>query len=178
MKRLNNLFILLFIIIGLLSVSYIWKSEAEKKDLETTSDQKSQEISFLKNRISQLEETQERTGEIQGLTTEITGTILGKVQINNSNYSENIIICAQDKFTIKEFCTDELVDTSDPNESSYSLEIPKGKYLIYAVTPPDDKKTYYSEVKKCTGDDICENNKKILLEVIEAETQKDINLYL
>lgn len=184
MKRLNKLFVLLFILIGLLSIAYIWKSEADKKTLETTLNEKSQKISLLETKLLELKETKTNNeiGSVQGVTTTRIGTVSGKIQFTTSNFNPEItnttIVCAQDKFTIREFCTDELLETTVPNHLQYSLEIPKGQYLIYAVTPPNDKKTYYSEVQKCTSGDNCENDRKILLEVVENETQKDINLYL
>ena len=183
MKRLNNLFVILFILIGLLSVAYIWKSETDKKVLETAIDLKSREINILQEEVSQLNlklnsKTDNYDGNVKGTSKIATGTISGKVQFSNPNVVKATIVCAQDKFTIKEFCTDELMETANTKIFTYFLEIPKGQYLIYAVTPPDDNKIYYSEVQKCTNDDSCENDRKILLEIIEDEIQKDINLYL
>jgi len=183
MKRLNNIFVTLFILIGLLSIGYIWKSEADKKVLQTTIDFKSHKIDVLQEKASQLNlkpnskinNYEENVKDVNNIA---TGTVSGKIQFTDPSIINTTIICAQDKFAIKEFCTDELLKTDTPDKFQYSLEIPKGQYLIYAITPPDNNKVYYSEVQKCTDDDNCENDKKILLEIVENEIQKDINLYL
>lgn len=168
MKQLNILFIVLFVFIGILSISYIWSSERDKKQLENKSNEQTQEIDSLKAKISELEV------EVVATT---TGTISGLINLENENSVENIIVCAQDKFTIKEFCTDELLNTTNPNEFKYMLEIPIGEYFIYAMAPPNPNKAYYSKIQKCSDENNCENNQKIILEIVGLESQENIDIY-
>ncbi|NCS87098.1 MAG: hypothetical protein COV78_04425 [Candidatus Pacebacteria bacterium CG11_big_fil_rev_8_21_14_0_20_34_55] len=177
MKQLNSLFIVLFVLIGILSISYIWSSEADKEALIEKSDNQAQEINSLKDQISKLEKENPEKNAVMGVNTTATGIVSGSLKINNAISVDNIIVCAQDKFTIKEFCTDELLETTTPNELKYMLEIPMGKYFIYAIAPPDLNRAYYSKIQKCTDNNNCENNQKILLEIIGNESQKNIDLY-
>ncbi|MBU0974127.1 hypothetical protein KKD03_00295 [Patescibacteria group bacterium] len=177
MKQLNYLFVVLFIFIGLLSISYIWSSEADKETLITKSTEQAQEISSLKDKISGLEKGKTEESAVMGTSTTATGTISGLLKIKKISSTHNIIICAQDKFTIKEFCTDGLLETTAPNELKYTLEIPIGKYFIFAISPPDPNKAYYSKIQKCTDGENCENNQKILLEISENESQENIDIY-
>ena len=55
MKQLNSLFIVLFVFIGILSISYIWSSETDKEVLVEKSDNQAREIDSLKDQISKLE---------------------------------------------------------------------------------------------------------------------------
>ncbi len=177
MKRLNNLFVILFVLIGILSIAYIWNSEANRKTLEKKSYNQSQEINSLKNKISELEKEKDSSGNIMGTNTIPIGKLSGIVKLNDLNSSSTTIVCAQEKFTTKEFCTDDLLETTIQDELQYNLEIPKGQYFIYSIAPPNSDKTYYSKLQKCTDDDNCENEQRMLLEITEDETQENINLY-
>lgn len=174
MKQLNTLFVLLFILIGILSISYIWTSEIDKKKLEKVSSDQLEKINSLENEVSELK-NDISPKDILGSTTEV-GIISGVIIFNSENLNDNSIVCAQDKFTIKEFCTDVLLNTLTPNELKYSLEIPQGKYFVYAMTPPDSKKYYHSKIQKCNTENECESDQKILLEVLQNEKQENINV--
>ena len=182
MKQLNNLFVVLFITIGLLSISYIWNAEENKKVLEAKENEKSQEIALLKDRVVELEESKNEPDNVMGASIVDIGKISGLVIFSNLDSSDNSIVCAQDESTAKEFCTDELLETDNLNEFEYTLEIPKGRYSIYATTPPDSKKTYYSELQKCEGNSCALKNtikaeEYELLEVAENETQENVDIY-
>lgn len=182
MKRLNGLFVLLILLLGLLSIAYIWKSEDDKEILEAQVTQQIQEIDSLKNKLSELN-SQADSENVNGVSTSI-GVVTGKIQFNDLNLVKTTVICAQDQYTIKEFCTDELIKTNDSNVFEYTLEIPRGKYSIYALNSSSTEKVFYSNVQKCNDDKSCtftdssDNINKILLQITENEVQKDINLYL
>jgi len=175
MKRLNNFFIIFILLIGLLSIAYIWKAEENKKALEMNINKQSQEIDSLKSKLEKIE-NEKNAENIKGATTTAIGTIIGSINFKNLDAINTTIVCAQDKFTEKEFCTDNLIKTANKNIFEYSLEIPVSKYLIYAIEPSNSEKIFYSKVLKCSDDGNCENSQKILLEVFTNEIQKDINI--
>ncbi len=176
MKQLNNLFRGLFIFICMISIFYIWKTEVKRENLESQIEKQDLEITNLKTQLQELKKNDTKVEDVLGIST-ITGKISGIVKLKTENLEKPTIVCAQDKFTDKEYCTDELTSTSNPEELTYSLDIPVGRYFIYAINPPDSEMTYYSKIQKCTSEDNCENDQKILLEINENEEQKDINIY-
>ncbi|MCB9813691.1 MAG: hypothetical protein H6772_04780 [Pseudomonadales bacterium] len=179
MKRLNNAFILLILILGLLTILYIWRSEKEKELLIKNITKQETQIETLINKVKQLENLNNNL-DVKGASTTVTGTISGYIQLDETQEISTTIICAQDKFTTKEFCTDEIINTNDPKIFQYYLEIPKGKYFVFALPNPSAEKSFYSKMQKCSEENSedCKNNIEILLEINENDVESDINLYL
>lgn len=178
MKKINTVFILFVFLIGFMSIIYIWKAEDEKKVLETQISQQTNRIDSLNTQLaeSKIEKKQQLFGDVKGATTTPTGTISGL--ISGENLSENTIVCAKDQRSKQEYCSDELTQLN--NEAKYILEIPRGQYSIYSITPPDSTQTFYSDIINCIDEDTdCEEKRiKRLLELSENKVQSDINIYL
>lgn len=182
MKQLNGMFALIILVLGVLSVAYIWKTQDEKTALQGKIDQQTQEIEELSMQLTQnLDEIEE--AEVKGVISSI-GVVTGKIQYSDPTQVESTIVCAQDNFTQEEYCTDELVETNDPNLFQYTLEIPNGRYKVYATTLPDSQKVYFSKVQTCDDPEDCamqnldQEGNEVILEVLQDEVQKDINIYL
>lgn len=183
MSKITGSFIILVLVIFFSSIIYIWQADAEKRVLESQITSQKEQIEDLEIQLEDLESPSNtiNSGEVQGVTTS-TGNISGTITLSKEDDSvekEAILVCANETHTEQETCLDFVIET-DKQNYSFEFEIPQGTYEIYAMTPPGETKTYYSEVSTCDEDGDCTTNseKKRLLEVIQEETQSNIDIYL
>lgn len=179
MSKITGSFIILVFVIFLSSIVYIWQSDAEKKELEIQIAEQTAKIDVLKSQLEQKDTpADEIGGEVNGATTE-TGNILGVVTINSDVNAEAIIVCANETHTKLETCTDFIINPAE-TVYEYEFELPAGTYEVYSITPPSEKKIYYSEISNCDDKGDCASNldQKRLIQVIQNETQSNIDIYL
>ena len=105
---------------------------------------------------------------------EVYATLEGSLSYP-SDYIPEMKICAVDTTTQEETCTKEMiVDDKYIYGTGYKLEVPLGKYKVYAqrIDENTDYKAYYNE---CDGSGECETHEPIIVNVLEEKTYKDIN---
>lgn len=179
MSKITTSFLILVLVIFFSAIVYIWQADTEKRDLETQIVSQDKQITDLETKIDKLDLSIANldTGEVQGATTS-TGNISGTVAIPKDTTNEAVIVCANNTKTKQETCLDFIIK-ENTDSYNFEFEIPQGKYEIYAMIPPNETKVYYSEVSTCDEEN-CKSNleKKRLLEVIQDETQSDIDIYL
>ena len=178
MSKITSSFIFLLLIIGFSSVVYIWQSGNERKDLENQIYVQEEEIATLQAQLILKETAADDiyNGDVQGVTTQ-TGSVLGTLSISKDINSKALIICAKQIHSEQETCTDIIIE-NNIFEYDYELELPQGKYEVYVVTPPSETKTYYSDISECdeNGNCVAKENSKRLLEVVQEETQSNIDI--
>ncbi len=178
MKLFNKLLIAFLILTTISSLIYSWRLERRLNFLHEALAQQTIIIEKLEKKITNVDNetilNQIEQAEVKGVATAI-GKVSGIVKFTKPDSKETTIVCAYNKYTNNEFCTDELKPINS-HSFKYLLEIPQGKYYIYATTPPKENKTYYSTTQKCSTDS-CDNQQRIMLEVLENETQTSINLF-
>ena len=102
---------------------------------------------------------------------EETGTIKGKVGFP-SEYMPSQKVCGENVSTNITICSEEIKGTNEPdfNGLNYTLELPVGKYFVYAkVTDQSDnfynEKAYYTDFVVCGLDVSCTSHKYVVVEV-------------
>jgi hypothetical protein len=192
MSKITGSFIILVLVIFFSSIVYIWQADAEKNTLESQITSQEVQIAELKTQLDDLENIKSASntinnGEVQGVTT-ATGIISGTITLSKNtttegneqtNQADAVLVCANETRTKQETCLDFNIQTNQ-KKYDYEFDVPQGEYEIYAMTPPNETKVYYSDISTCdeNGDCTTNSDKKRLLEVIQDEAQSDIDIYL
>lgn len=182
MSKITGSFLVLVFVIIFSSIIYIWQADREKRELESQIKTQQETITALESQVAQQPTPADTisNGVVLGnQVSEQTGVISGTVTIKDQVKADAIVICASQTDTKQETCIDNLLE---PQKKSYdfSLELPAGSYIVYALLPPSETKVFYSDVPTCdeSGDCSANADKKRQIQVNVDETQADINLYL
>ena len=124
-----------------------------------------------------------------------TGTISGKLTYPSDYIPPSMIICVQDVSLYAEptYCSNDAVSrlrqrqvafAVNHRRASYSVTVPKGRYLIYATFPngkaptPDLERTraYYDEFVRCGMSVNCTSKKRIEIRVAAGSAVRGITV--
>lgn len=173
MKNGTVAFVVVLLVLAVSAIFYIISSEKERDELELN-------LAAANTKINQLETQSsmpQTEGSVQGVTNTSIGKITGNITFTTQNGdNKSVIVCAQDKETQQEYCTDDLATNSDAS-LSYELEIPTGTYELFVTNIADNSKSFYTNRIDCATDTICDTStSKQFLEITGEEIQTDINL--
>lgn len=104
------------------------------------------------------------------------GTIEGSLSFPGEGIPEDMEICAENQDTKEVYCADKHIQ--DPKYTygvGYTLDVPAGIYLVYALDPYKDYKAYYSEFVTCGLSVDCPSHEPILVEVKVGETISEVD---
>lgn len=105
-----------------------------------------------------------------------SGTIEGSLSFPSEGIPENLEVCAENQDTKEVYCTDEHIQDSKYTYGiGYTLNVPAGIYLVYALDPSGDYKAYYSEFVTCGLSVNCPSHEPIPVEVKAGETTSDVD---
>lgn len=180
MSKITGSFIALVLVIVFSSIAYIWTSDSEKKALESQISYQQEQIDSLESQL-QSQSSPINTislGNVQGTSTS-TGKVSGTILLSDSFQADVVVICANETQSNQETCTDFLFEDNSKSHN-FELELPRGVYEVYVLTPPEELKVYYSDVAKCNEKGDCTSNEqnKRLIKVVENETESGITISL
>ena len=109
-----------------------------------------------------------------------TGTIEGSLSFPSEGIPSNLTVCAENNSTKKKYCTKEhLQDEKYTIGVGYKIEVPAGKYLVFAYLPPDTGKpadrAYYNEFVTCGLSVDCTSHKPIVVTVTAGKTTSGVD---
>ena len=106
-----------------------------------------------------------------------TGTIEGSLSYPSEGIPENLKICAEDIETKKQYCTDKHLKSSTYQYGQgYQLQVPAGKYEVFAFLPENpETKAYYSEFVTCGLSINCPSHQPISVTVSVGELINNID---
>lgn len=86
-------------------------------------------------------------------------------------------ICAEKIDGGESFCTiKNIEDEKFTYGVGYKIDVPEGKYYVYALNPRNsENKAYYSEYVTCGIEEKCESHEPIPVEVVAGETVSEID---
>lgn len=121
---------------------------------------------------------QDATNEIINVTTPLLATIEGSLSYPSEDIPP-LVICAENTENEEEYCTFQMIRGSAYKYGyGYKLEVPKGKYFIYAKIDENavfdagdlaDYKAYYSDFVTCGMEFDCPSHEPIMIEVQDGE---------
>lgn len=180
MSKITGSFLTLVFVIVFSSIVYIWQADAEKKTMEGQIASHLEQINDLETQLKEQStaSNQITAGEVAGINT-VTGQLSGTITLSKENNAEAVVVCSIEIRTKQETCTDIILE-ENINTYDFELDIPQGKYEVYAMVPPLETKVYYSDISTCDENGDCTSNSlsKRLIEVNQDETQSNINIYL
>lgn len=104
------------------------------------------------------------------------GTIEGSLSFPSEGIPKNLEVCAENQTTKEIYCTSKhLQNPKYTYGVGYTLNVPAGIYLVYALDPSGDYKAYYSEFVTCGLSVNCPSHEPILVEVKAGETTSDVD---
>jgi hypothetical protein len=99
------------------------------------------------------------------------GIIEGSLGYPSEGIPQDIEVCAENVETQDAICTSEHIkDSKFTYGEGYSLEVPPGKYYVYAIRPNSNYKAYYSEFVICGMKAECSSHSPIEVEVPGGNT--------
>lgn len=106
-----------------------------------------------------------------------SGTIEGSLTLPKDDaFIEDILVCAKEIENGNGYCTAEFVeDTKYESGKGYKLELPNGKYNVYALYAPDNKRAYYSEYVLCGQKTECPSHTPIEVRVEKGKLIQGID---
>ncbi len=114
-------------------------------------------------------------------TSELTGKISGNIGYP-SEFLPSQVVCAQEVESWEVFCTEEILGNSyeDFAGTSYTLELPVGKYYVYAyISDSEDEAylevAYYTKFVKCGMTVECPSHEYEVVEVKAGKTLYNID---
>lgn len=102
-----------------------------------------------------------------------TGTIEGSLSYPSEGIPQDLQVCAETLIGVQFECTStHIQDSKYTYGSGYKLELPPGKYYVYAQVPSFNSgyKAYYSEFVTCGLSINCPSHKPIEVEVTAGAT--------
>ena len=158
MTKITGSFLILVSVIFFSSIVYIWKADAEKKDLETQIVFQEKQISYLETQLINITSPSNdiNLGEVQGVAVTATGIVSGTVTLSEKSSSKAVLVCANETHTKQENCLDFIIQDNITNYK-FEFEIPNGTYEVYAMIPPNQTKVYFSEISTC-NEGSCKSN--------------------
>lgn len=181
MNKITQVSLILLFLVIFSFLLYIYKSEDDKAILR-------EEIKQQQNQLDQAKKDQQtedssqnnsQKGEVQGASAIQTGIISGNLYPSTQKLSDTFIICAEDIIAKQPICTDELGQTDTKNQFSYKLELPQGKYLIYANSIDESSKTfYYSQKQDCQKTACDKQDYATIIDLRPIEENVNINVYM
>jgi hypothetical protein len=105
------------------------------------------------------------------------GTIEGSLSYPSERLPENMLVCAESVEMKQTTCTDvKMKDNKYTYGVGYKLDVPVGKYFVYAKLPEnDDNYAYYSEFVTCGLLASCTSHKPIEIEVKANQTTSKVD---
>jgi hypothetical protein len=107
-----------------------------------------------------------------------TGTITGTVGFPSEGLPKDMKVCAENQATQIETCTSQItmVNTPQPHPT-YTLDVPPGKYLVYAIVPSfkADYRAYYNAFVTCGLKYECKDHTPIVVDVMAGKTATGID---
>lgn len=80
----------------------------------------------------------------------IKGTIEGSLSYPSEGIPQSMIVCAENESLKDPICTSEKIkDAKYTYGTGYKLQVPEGKYFVYAKLPENSYSAYYSEFVTC-----------------------------
>lgn len=107
-----------------------------------------------------------------------TGTIEGSLSFPSEGIPQDLQVCAETLIGVQFECTlSHIQDSKYTYGSGYKLELPPGKYYVYAQVPSfnSNYKAYYSEFVTCGLSINCPSHKPIEVEVSAGATLNGID---
>src|SRR3989344_4824591 len=107
-----------------------------------------------------------------------TGTIEGSLSFPSEGIPQDLQVCAETLLGVQFECTPtHIQDSKYTYGSGYKLELPPGKYYVYALVPSfkSDYKAYYNEFVTCGLSINCPSHKPIEVEVSAGATVSNID---
>ncbi len=107
-----------------------------------------------------------------------TGTIEGSLSFPSEGIPADLKVCAETLLGVQFECTStHIQDSKYTYGSGYKLELPPGKYYVYAQAPSfnSNYKAYYSEFVTCGLSINCPSHKPIEVEVTSGATLTGID---
>ena len=107
-----------------------------------------------------------------------TGTIEGSLSFPSEGIPADLQVCAETLLGVQFECTSSHIqDSKYIYGSGYKLELPPGKYYVYAQVPSFNSgyKAYYSEFVTCGLSINCSSHKPIEVEVSAGATVTDVD---
>jgi hypothetical protein len=108
------------------------------------------------------------------------GFIEGSLGYPSEFIPEDMVICAEDVATKKQYCTNKhLKGKKYQHGVGYRLEVPPGYYVVYAYLPaperygasyPKTYRAYYSEYVRCGLQEHCKSHKPVEFRVDADKT--------
>ncbi len=108
----------------------------------------------------------------------VTGFIEGSLGYPSEIIPETMVVCAEEITAKEKYCVDEHIkDPKYTNGVGYKLEVPTGKYTVYATIPgsSDSYRAYYDEFVVCGLAITCTSHKPIVVEVISGKTTDKVD---
>ena len=113
------------------------------------------------------------------------GTIMGSLGYPSDFIPPDMVICAQNLATQKKYCTNQhLKSKKFTHGVGYRLEVPVGKYVVYAYLPhpekygagfPRDYRAYFSEFVKCGMRAECTSHQPVVITVKQGAVLSGID---
>lgn len=179
MQKLTGLFIIITVLLTILAVGYIWQSEQEKAALRSQLVPAEIIVESPNPSLTPEEaayEAAEEESQATPAARKQTGSITGSLSFPSSGIPENMEVCAENVTTQQLFCTSEHLKGDEYTYGfGYDLELPLGKYFVYAKLPNDPYKAYYSEFVTCGLSVECESHLPLSVEVTEGVELKNID---
>ncbi|OGM18069.1 hypothetical protein A2685_03120 [Candidatus Woesebacteria bacterium RIFCSPHIGHO2_01_FULL_37_10] len=111
-------------------------------------------------------------------TNEVTnmGIIEGSMGFPSEVIPEDVIVCAENQETKKEYCTEERLDSIKYTyRVGYKLEVPEGEYLVYEKMKKGNYRAYYTEFVTCGFTADCTSHEPIIVSVAANEKVDEID---
>jgi hypothetical protein len=104
----------------------------------------------LKEPIGEVTETPILTPTPSMKPSNVKGTIEGSLSYPSEGIPQNMIVCAENESLKDPICTSQKInDSKYTYGTGYKLQVPEGKYFVYAKLPENDYSAYYSNFVTC-----------------------------
>lgn len=181
MNKITQVSLILLFLVIFSFLLYIYKSEDDKAILREEIKQQQTELEQAKKdqKAENSNQNNSQKGEVQGASAIQTGIISGNLNLNQQFNSAEFIICAEDITAKQPICTDELGQTDTKDQFSYKLELPQGKYLIYANSIDESSKSfYYSQKQDCQKTACDKQDYATIIDLRPLEENANLNIYI
>lgn len=104
------------------------------------------------------------------------GMIEGDLGIEAEKTPKGLSVCAESVVYQKTFCTDKFLwNETYTYSKGYRLEVPIGKYFLYAKVPEKEYSAYYTEYVRCGLQPECKDHTPIEIEVRANQTTSKVD---
>jgi hypothetical protein len=106
------------------------------------------------------------------------GAIEGQLIYPSEGIPPGLVVCAESLDWGDTYCTNQRVDRPGAPAGSrggYLLPLPAGRFLVFAIVPPNERRAYYSYFVPCGLHIDCPSHDPIVVEVRPGQLLRDVN---